>query len=321
MTENQLLEVNDLRIEYETGEGLLTAVGGVSFDVSEGETLAVVGESGAGKSSLSLGLMRLLPRNAAPPKGQVFLEGVECLGLSAEEFRKQVRWQKMSMVFQGAMDSLHPVRRVGDQIAEPLLLEGKTTRSEAAARVAELLGLVRLPLEISRRYPHELSGGMKQRIMIAMALACSPKLVILDEPTSALDVIIQAQIMNLLKQLKRDLKLGGLFITHDLALASDLADRIAVMYAGEFVEIGSAEQILISPRHPYTRKLLASIPKLFGEARPEFIHGSPPKMTSPPPGCYFSPRCPDTCDACLTHPELVVCDSGQHTRCHLVRLQ
>ncbi|MEN8613679.1 ABC transporter ATP-binding protein [Dehalogenimonas sp. THU2] len=314
-----LLEVSDLRISYQTGEGLLTAVGGVSFDISEGETLAVVGESGAGKSSLSLGLMRLLPRNAAPTQGKFILDDIDCLGLSEEEFRKQVRWQKLSMVFQGAMDSLHPVRRVGDQIAEPLLLDGKTGKVAASERVAELLSLVRLPPETSRRYPHELSGGMKQRIMIAMALTCSPKLVILDEPTSALDVIIQAQIMNLLKQLKRDLKLGGLFITHDLALASDLADRIAVMYAGEFVEIGSAEQVLTSPRHPYTKKLLGSIPLLSGDIRPEFIPGSPPKMMDPPAGCYFSPRCPDVCGECAVHPELEVCDSGQQTRCHLAR--
>jgi oligopeptide/dipeptide ABC transporter ATP-binding protein len=314
-----LLEVKDLVIEYHTGDGRLTAVSGVSFGIDEGETLAVVGESGAGKSSLSLGLMRLLPRNAAAPRGKVFLEGIDCLGLSEEEFRKQVRWQKMSMVFQGAMDSLHPVKRVGDQIAEPLLLEGRTSHAAADKRVGELLGLVRLPPETARRYPHELSGGMKQRIMIAMSLACSPKLVILDEPTSALDVIIQAQIMNLLKQLKRDLKLGGLFVTHDLALASDLADRIAVMYAGEFVEIGSSEQVLNTPRHPYTRKLLASIPRLFGETRPEFIPGSPPKMTQTPAGCYFSPRCPEAYGKCAVHPELHVCDSGQQTRCHLVR--
>ncbi|KTB49153.1 oligopeptide/dipeptide ABC transporter, ATP-binding protein, C-terminal domain [Dehalogenimonas alkenigignens] len=313
-----LLEVKDLRISYETGGGRLAAVGGVSFEVSEGETLAVVGESGAGKSSLSLGLMRLLPRNALSPEGRVFLDGVECLSLSEEEFRKQVRWKKLSMVFQGAMDSLHPVRRVGDQIAEPLLLDGRTDKTAAFGRVAELLSLARLPTDISRRYPHELSGGMKQRVMIAMALACSPKLVILDEPTSALDVIIQAQIMNLLKQLKRDLKLGSLFVTHDLALASDLADRIAVMYAGEFVEIGTAEQVLGSPRHPYTKKLLGSIPSLYDDRRPEFIPGTPPKMTSPPAGCYFSPRCPEACELCSTHPELIVCGTGQHARCHLV---
>jgi len=313
-----LLEVRDLRIEYETGGGNLTAVGGVSFDVNQGETLAVVGESGAGKSSLSLGLMRLLPGNGLPPKGSVAIDGIDCLKLPEDEFRKRVRWTRLSMVFQGAMDSLHPVRRVGDQIAEPLLLDSRIAKKEASRRVEALLSLVRLPPETSRRYPHELSGGMKQRVMIAMALACSPSLVILDEPTSALDVIIQAQIMNLLKQLKRDLKLGGLFITHDLALASDLADRIAVMYAGEFVEIGTAEQVLGSPRHPYTKKLLGSIPSLYGDRRPEFIPGTPPKMTAPPQGCYFSPRCPDACEACLIHPELVVCDSGQHTRCHLV---
>ncbi len=315
-----LLEVKDLRIEYETGGGNLAAVGGVSFDINEGETLAVVGESGAGKSSLSLGLMRLLPRNALPTTGQFILDGVECLSLPEEEFRKQVRWQKLSMVFQGAMDSLHPVRRVGEQIAEPLLLGRRKDKAAASQRVEELLNLVRLPPETARRYPHELSGGMKQRVMIAMALVCAPKLVILDEPTSALDVIIQAQIMNLLKQLKRDLKLGGLFITHDLALASDLADRIAVMYAGEFVEIGTAEQVLTSPQHPYTKKLLGSIPSLMGDARPEFIPGTPPKMTSPPPGCYFSPRCPDACDACAVHPELTVCGTGQKTRCHLVKI-
>jgi peptide/nickel transport system ATP-binding protein len=315
-----LLEVKDLRIEYETSGGNLAAVGGVSFDISKGETLAVVGESGAGKSSLSLGLMRLLPSNALPPTGQYILDGVECLSLPEEEFRKQVRWQKLSMVFQGAMDSLHPVRRVGEQIAEPLLLNGRSSRAAAATKVNELLNLVRLPPETARRYPHELSGGMKQRVMIAMALVCAPKLVILDEPTSALDVIIQAQIMNLLKQLKRDLRLGGLFITHDLALASDLADRIAVMYAGEFVEIGTAEQVLTSPQHPYTRKLLGSIPSLLGDDRPEFILGTPPKMTSPPPGCYFSPRCPDACDACAVHPQLAVCGAGQKTRCHLVKI-
>lgn len=315
-----LLEVRDLMISYETGGGRLAAVGGVSFEVDQGETLAVVGESGAGKSSLSLGLMRLLPRNAEQPRGKVVLDGVECLGMSEEEFRKQVRWQKLSMVFQGAMDSLHPVRRVGDQIAEPLLLDGKADRTAASRRVIELLSLVRLPPEISRRYPHELSGGMKQRVMIAMALACNPRLIILDEPTSALDVIIQAQIMNLLKRLKRDFKLGGLFITHDLALASDLAERIAVMYAGEFVEIGTAEQVLGSPKHPYTKKLLGSIPSLCGDRRPEFIPGTPPKMTTPPTGCYFSPRCPEVCAACSIHPELFLCGSGQRARCHLVTL-
>lgn len=311
-----LLEVTNLNISYRTGDGLLQAVGGVSFTIEEGQTLAVVGESGAGKSSLSLGLMRLLPNNAVTPSGRMILDGIDCFKLSVNEFRQQVRWQKMSMVFQGAMDSLHPVRRVGEQIAEPMLLDGKTDKVIVEARVTDLLNLVRLPPGVARRYPHELSGGMKQRIMIAMALSCSPCLVILDEPTSALDVIIQAQIMNLLKKLKQDLKLAGLFITHDLALASDLADHIAVMYAGEFVEVGTSEQILMDPRHPYTRKLLASIPRLGSTAKPEFIPGTPPRMIQLPEGCYFKPRCSVTDERCVDHPDIKHFSDGRQVRCH-----
>ncbi|MDV2989229.1 MAG: ABC transporter ATP-binding protein [Dehalogenimonas sp.] len=304
-----------MNISYRTGEGVLQAVGGVSFTIEAGKTLAVVGESGAGKSSLSLGMMRLLPNNAELPTGRIILDGIDCLKLSVNEFRRQVRWQKMSMVFQGALDSLHPVRRVGDQIAEPILLGGGTGKAAADARVIDLLKLVRLPPETARRYPHELSGGMKQRIMIAMALSCSPRLVILDEPTSALDVIIQAQIMNLLKKLKSDFKLAGLFITHDLALASDLADNIAVMYAGEFVEMGTAEQILLDPRHPYTRKLLASIPRLGSTDRPEFISGTPPRMIQLPDGCYFRPRCPMADESCVVHPVIKRFADGRQIRC------
>ncbi len=266
-----IIRVNDLYLHYGTPGGIVPAVGGVSFTIDGRETLGIVGESGAGKSSLALALMRTLPRNVVTFTGTVELDGTDCLKLSEEEYRKKIRWQKIAMVFQGAMDSLNPVIKVGKQVAEPLLLKPEIKSKQAHATTLELLKMVMLPPEIFHRYPHELSGGMKQRVMIAMALILKPKLLILDEPTSALDVIIQAQIMNLLKRFKRDLKLSILFITHDLALASDLCDKIAVMYAGEIIEMGTAEELLINPKHPYSQKLLGSIPRLAEDARPEFI--------------------------------------------------
>ena len=287
----------------------------VCFSLEKGETLAVVGESGAGKSSLSLGIMRILPDNANVSSGAILFEGQDCMKLPADVFRKQVRWKEISMVFQGAMDSLHPVKRIEEQIAEALATGPRKSEKQIHYRVNELLFLVRLPEQIGRRYPHELSGGMKQRVMIAMALACDPKIVILDEPTSALDVIIQAQIMNLLKVLKKKLNLASIFITHDLALASDLADKIAVMYAGEIVELGTAEQILLEPKHPYTVKLLASIPRIGSCHKPAYIPGAPPRMITIPEGCLFKPRCPSAQDMCDTHPEIREHDNKRLLRC------
>lgn len=313
-----LLKVSNLHLHYGTANGVLPAVSGVSFAVADGETLGIVGESGAGKSSLALALMRTLPRNVANFEGTIELKGVNCLELSTEEFRKQIRWRQMSMVFQGAMDSLNPVIRVGKQVAEPLLLEPGVDSKEAYAAARQLLEMVRLPAEVFQRYPHELSGGMKQRIMIAMALILKPKLLIMDEPTSALDVMIQAQIMNLLKKFKREFKLSILFITHDLALASDLCDSIAVMYAGEIIEHGSAEELLEEPKHPYSQKLLASIPRLSEDVRPEFIPGAPPDMTDLPPGCYFQPRCHRAFERCLKeHPGSYELPGGRVVRCWL----
>jgi peptide/nickel transport system ATP-binding protein len=262
--------------------------------------------------------MRTLPRNVVTFTGTVELDGVNCLKLSEEEYRKQIRWQKMAMVFQGAMDSLNPVIRVGKQVAEPLLLKPGIKSKQAHTTAQQFLKMVMLPPEVFHRYPHELSGGMKQRVMIAMALVLKPKLLILDEPTSALDVIIQAQIMNLLKRFKRELKLSILFITHDLALASDLCDKIAVMYAGEIIEMGSAEELLLKPKHPYSQKLLASIPRLAEDARPEFILGAPPEMTELPSGCYFQPRCHCALERCLSeHPPDCKLPGGQLVRCWL----
>jgi oligopeptide/dipeptide ABC transporter ATP-binding protein len=311
-----LLEVEKLSLSYRTDKGELPAVSDVSFTLEEGKTLGIVGESGAGKSSLSLGLMRLLPANVASFGGKMILGGHDCLALTPDKFRRQIRWRQISMVFQGAMDSLNPVIKVGKQIAEPMLIHGMS-REKSEIKARELLEMVRLLPEINERYAHELSGGMKQRVMIAMALALDPKLVILDEPTSALDVIIQAQIMNLLKRFKRELNLSSLFVTHDLALASDLCDAIAVMYAGEIVEMGTTEEILITPQHPYTQKLLASIPRLLTKDKPEFIPGSPPQMTELPQGCYFAPRCHRIFQACDKHPAVSRFRDGRHIRCWL----
>jgi peptide/nickel transport system ATP-binding protein len=313
-----LLNVNDLRVSYNTDNGILPAVAGVSFSVEQGQTLGIVGESGAGKSSLALALMRILPRNVAAFTGGMELEGIDIYKLSDEDYRRQIRWRKIAMVFQGAMDSLNPVMKVDRQVAEPLLLNRGASRREATETAAKLLEMVMLSPDVANSYPHELSGGMKQRVMIAMALVLEPKLIILDEPTSALDVMIQAQIMNLLKRFKSELKLTSLFITHDLALASDLCDTIAVMYAGHVVEQGSAEEILLDPRHPYSQKLLASIPRLTEDVAPQFITGVPPEMTALPTGCYFQPRCHLALERCLAEPPPVFRqDTGRVIKCWL----
>lgn len=319
MTSAPLLQVTDLRLSYLTPAGVLPAVDGVSFSVHMGEALGLVGESGAGKSSLALALMRLLPRNVARHQGVVALDGVNCATLDDDTFRRQVRWRRIAMVFQGAVESLNPVLRAGDQVIEPLLLQGQVSRQEAVQEAHRLLGLVRLPPEVYDRYPHELSGGMKQRILIAMALILKPKLLILDEPTSALDVTVQAQIMDQLKGLKRDMNLGVIFITHDIALASDLCDAIGVMYAGKIAELGPAEAVLRRPEHPYTRLLLASIPRLHQEEQPQFIPGSPPDMVAPPSGCRFHPRCPFAFERCpVEEPPLLGAGHGHQARCWLV---
>ena len=316
------LEVRGLKLHYGTPEGHVHAVDGVSFSVAEeGEVLGIVGESGSGKSSLAISLMRLLPTNVALSEGQVLLNGEDLMALPSEQFRKEIRWRVMAMVVQGAMNSLNPVLRVGGQITERLLLDGGVSKREAYDRAVELLELVGLSGELMQRYPHELSGGMKQRVMIAMALVMEPRILILDEPTSALDVSVQAQVMNLLKRLKRDRGLSMLFISHDIALASDICDRLVVAYAGEHVESGTVEEVLTGPKHPYTQKLIASIPRLHDPAQPEFLAGQPPDLTAPPSGCRFHPRCPYAFEPCAREspPEFKVGppEAGQTVRCWL----
>ncbi|HKZ90583.1 MAG TPA: ABC transporter ATP-binding protein [Candidatus Limnocylindrales bacterium] len=312
-----LLSVRDLTLEYTSARGPLRAVDGISFDLEEGQALGIIGESGSGKTSLAITLMRLLPRNATLIGGSMRLAGQDIGALSDEDFRRQVRWSRMAMVFQGAMHSLNPVIRVGDQVGERLRADG-LGKGDTSKRVDELLRRVGLPGGTAARYPHELSGGMKQRVMIATALTHDPPLLILDEPTSALDVSIQAQIMNLLKELKAERRVSMLFITHDLALASDLCDRIVVVYAGQVREIGSAEQVLQQPLDPYTQSLLASIPSLHEELPPRFLRGAPPDPRDEIAGCRFAARCPLAFEPCDREPPpLTEVRPGQWARCWL----
>ncbi len=311
-----MLEVNNLRLYYSTEKGPVRAVDDVSFTIAEGEALGVVGESGCGKTSLASALMRLLPRNLAAYSGSVKLDGEELMHLSDEEFRSRVRWRRMAMVFQGAMNSLNPVLRVGPQVAEPLIASG-ASKQEGKRTAGELLHQVGLSPEVYRRFPNELSGGMKQRVVIAMSLVLSPSLLILDEPTSALDVSVQAQVMNLLKTLKRERKLSALFITHDIALASDICDRFAVLYAGQIVELGGSDHTLTHPEHPYTERLLSSTPRLRSEHEPDFIPGAPPDLVSLPSGCRFRPRCPHAFEPCTNDPPMFSLSESQLSRCWL----
>lgn len=315
---NTILALKDLTLYYRTRRGAVKAVDGVSFDLKEGRCLSIVGESGCGKSSMAYAIMRILPRNVHTYRGEVIFEGKNLLSLQESELSKEVWLKKMAMVFQGAMNSLNPVLSVGEQVSEVFTLHAGMSKTEAQKKAAELLELVRLPATLIDKYPHELSGGMKQRVVIAIALSLKPKLLILDEPTSALDVITQANIINLLKKLQEEFSLTYIFITHDLGLASELSDYIAVMYAGKIVESGDARSVLTDPKHPYTQKLLAATPKLLEEAKLEFIPGSPPDLAYPPTGCRFHPRCPFVMDACrLNEPKPTKLSEDRYVSCLL----
>jgi len=311
-----MLEVSSLKLYYQVRGGIVRAVDSIDFNLDKGQTIAIVGESGCGKSSTANAVLRLLPRNVNTYSGKVVLDGRELMEMKNDEFRREIAWKSISMVFQGAMNSLNPVLKVGDQVAEPLIVHNNATKNEANQRMTEVLQLVHLPDSVAQRYPHELSGGMKQRAVIAMALIASPKVVILDEPTSALDVITQANIMNTLKTLRIELGLSYIFITHDLALASELADGVAVMYGGKIVEYGAAEGMYASPKHPYTEKLLESVPTLRTDKKLGFIPGSPPDLFNPPPGCRFQPRCPSAMPICGQEPPVIEVD-GHRVLCWL----
>ncbi len=314
-----LLEVKNLKTYFYTTKGVVKAVDGVSFKLNKGEVLGIAGESGCGKSTTAYSLIRLVPPPGKIVDGQLIFEGRDILKLSEEDFRKQIRWKKISMVFQGAMNALNPVYTIGDQIAEVLMLHKHMTKEEAMKEVYKLLEMVGIDPKRAKSYPHELSGGMKQRVVIAMALALRPPLVIADEPTTALDVVVQAQIMNLLKRLQREHQMSIILITHDLSLIAEMAEKVAIMYAGKIVEYGTAEQVFLNPQHPYTRGLLASIPRLTGDIHKlEFIPGVPPDLSNPPPGCRFAPRCKFKFEPCdKEEPPVIEVEPGHYVSCWL----
>ena len=315
----KLLEVRHLKTYFYTTKGIVKAVDDISFTLNKGEVLGIAGESGCGKSTTAYSLIRLVPPPGKIVSGEIIFEGRDILKLSNEEFRREIRWKKISMVFQGAMNALNPVFTVGDQIAEVLMLHKGLTKKEAMSEVYKLLQMVGIEPKRARSYPHELSGGMKQRVMIAMALALNPPLVIADEPTTALDVVVQAQIMNLLKKLQREQNMSIILITHDLSLIAEIADKVAIMYAGKIVEFGTAEQVFLNPQHPYTKGLLVSIPRIRGEIKKlEWIPGVPPDLISPPPGCRFAPRCKFRFEPCnKEEPPIIEVEPGHYVMCWL----
>jgi peptide/nickel transport system ATP-binding protein len=300
-----ILKIQDLILHFRVTKGVVQAVDGVQFTLKSNQAVVVIGESGCGKTSLAKAILRLLPRNVHTYSGKVFLKGEDVMQLSDEEFRHMVRWVRMSMVPQAAMNALNPVMRVGDQIAEPAMIHLNISKAEALEQARMMFQLVGVPVDFLSRYAFELSGGMRQRAAIAMALITKPDLVVLDEPTSALDVLTQANIMNLLKRIKKEISTSFILITHDIATSSELADSVAVMYAGQIVEVGDAHRFFTEPLHPYSRKLLASVPKLRGDQEPEFITGQPPSLLAPPLGCRFADRCPARFDRCSQEPSTI----------------
>ncbi len=318
MTEGApLLAIEDLRLCYATERGNLCAVDGIGLEVQRNEALAVLGESGCGKSSLAKALLRILPRNTYPPTGRIRIDGRDVLGLPEERFRREVRWVRLALVMQAAMNALNPVVRVGKQIAEPLRIHQGYPRRKAMDRAAAAFEEVGIPQDFLRRYPHELSGGMRQRAVLAMALITEPDLVVLDEPTSALDVLTQASIMNLLKRIKRERRISFILITHDIATSSHLADRVALMYAGQVVETAHAPAFYKQPAHPYARMLMASVPRLKQEQPPAPIPGRPPSLLDPPAGCRFAERCSEAFERCKDPPPSISVGDRHHTRCWL----
>ena len=314
-----LLSVENLTTVFEVPQRPIVAVDDVSFQIRHGETLGLVGESGSGKSVTAFSIVQLLQSPGRIKTGRVVFRGRDLVSLPEPEVR-QVRGAGIGLIFQEPMAALNPVMRVGAQIAESLVVHGLARRAAARARAIELLAAVRItdPDKRVDDYPHQLSGGMRQRVMIAVALACGPPLIIADEPTTALDVTVQAQILELLREMKDQFRLSLLLITHDLGVIAETADRVAVMYAGRIVETGPVREIFRNPLHPYTQGLLASIPGEGAGSRLRAIEGVVPNLAALPPGCTFAPRCPYRMDVCTTAvPALVEIEPGHHVRCYL----
>ncbi|MDK2384934.1 MAG: ABC transporter ATP-binding protein [Candidatus Korarchaeota archaeon] len=315
-----MLAAEGLKVVYETSFGVVDAASDVTFQVKRGEFFGLAGESGCGKSTVAYSLVKEVPPPGRIVGGKIYINGRDVVPLSEDEMRK-IRWKEISVIPQAAMNALNPVYTVGDQIAEAILAHEEMSKDDALARAEELLDLVGVGRQRVRSYPHELSGGQRQRVMIAMALALNPPVVIADEPTTALDVVVQAQILNLFKELRSKFNMSLIFITHDLTTMFELVDRIAVMYAGKIVEIGPTDKIVDDPLHPYTELLVRAVPRIgVGEkGRFEYIPGSPPNLLEPPPGCRFHPRCPKRFEPCdKEEPRMVEVERGRLVACHLI---
>lgn len=314
-----LLEVRELTTRFKLSQGWVHAVEKVSFSVEPGESLGLAGESGCGKTTAALSILKLLPENGRIVSGEILFDGKN-LAKRTEYGMSKIRWKEISMIFQGAMNALNPVIETGKQIAEPIILHEGVSEKEAMKRTRDLFELVGINPKRVMDFPHQLSGGMRQRAMIAMALACNPKLVIGDEPTTALDVMVQAQILELIERLRRELDLSFILISHDLSVMAETCDKGVIMYAGEVVESGTVTHLFKNPTHPYTRQLINAFPNI--HERREMvssIHGDPPNLLDPPPGCRFAPRCDVRTAECVNAPETVEVEPGHFVRCHLAR--
>lgn len=317
-----LLEVVDLKTYYKTLSGYVKAVDGVSFEVEKGQATGLVGESGCGKTTTALAVMRILPQGGKIVSGTILFKGTDIIGLDDETLREDIRWKEISLVFQGAMNALNPVYKISDQICEAILTHEKNvSKREALERARKLLELVGVDPSRLDNYPHEFSGGMRQRAMIAMALASNPSLLIADEPATALDVIVAAQVLKLMKELKERLGLGMILITHDLSIVAEICERVAVMYGGKIMEYADVVQLFKHPLHPYTQGLLGAFPDIRAKNRMRMVSipGSPPDLLRPPSGCVFHPRCEYVKDICRREvPKVAELDEKHFVACFMV---
>ena len=315
-----ILEVKDLMMYYNTLKGDVKAVDDIRFGLQKGEALGLAGESGCGKTSVAMAIMRLLPYNARTIKGEILLEGRNILELSDDEVRRSVRWRRISMVPQAAMNALNPVFKISDQIVEAIITHEQVSEGEARQRTKELLKRVGIDPSRADHYPHEFSGGMRQRAMTAMALACNPEIVIADEPTTALDVIVQAQVLKVIKTLQRELGLSMILISHDLSVVAQTCEKAIIMYAGKIAEDATTTELFAHPLHPYSIGLIGAFPSVIGERkRLMSITGSPPNLLDPPSGCRFHPRCPFAKEICnIEIPSLIETHENHFVSCHMV---